>query len=199
MTGQRFTAGQGGHWHSSQQTVFLLSLASNSKSLNLNHNHFLVAENLPMKPGPKPRPMEIRFWSKVEKTEGCWNWKGYTHHGYGRFYFEGKSTSAHRISYELAKGPMPKGKQTDHLCRNRACVNPDHLEAVSQRTNQLRGQTISAMNLAKTHCPRGHSLIMGNLVPSRLKHGWRICVTCRKAKQKEYGKAKEETHESRKR
>lgn len=114
----------------------------------------------------------VRFWAKVERGEGCWEWvAGRTGRGYGAFWIDGKQYLAHRIAYELEVGPIPKGMTLDHLCRNRACVRPDHLEVVSRGENVLRGEGLTAVNARKTHCPRGHEydLISG---------GRRRCRTC---------------------
>ena len=97
-----------------------------------------------------------RFWSKVEiasPTE-CWEWKASRKsHSYGLFHMGKKGSSmkqAHRVAYELTRGPIPEGLELDHLCRNRGCVNPFHMEAVTHHENVLRGA------LVKTHCLRGH-------------------------------------------
>ena len=79
-----------------------------------------------------------RFFKKVEKTPKCWNWTGCLVNGYGQF-FLGKKQYAHRISYSILHGEIPKGKCLDHLCRNRKCVNPNHLEPVSYKENIIRG------------------------------------------------------------
>ena len=104
----------------------------------------------------------LRFFSKFSRTGGCWQWKDKTTAaGYGNFSVGGRKGErpyAHRISYELHRGPIPAGKQIDHLCRNRGCVRPDHLEAVPQRINLLRGQTQTAKNASKKTCLRGHAL-----------------------------------------
>lgn len=86
---------------------------------------------------------------------GCWLWQGSVNrlNGYGYV----SRGLAHRLSYELFVGPIPRDLQVDHLCRVRSCVNPEHLEAVTQRENLLRGQTVTARNAAVTHCPRGHA------------------------------------------
>lgn len=84
---------------------------------------------------------EERFWSKVSKTKGCWLWEGPTNpEGYGRFYLNHKLVGPHRYSYELHNGKIPKATPyLDHLCRNPLCVNPDHLEPVTNRENGVRG------------------------------------------------------------
>src|SRR5450755_3951408 len=75
---------------------------------------------------------EERFWARVDKqTDGCWVWTGALRTGYGTLSVSGKNVPAHRFSYELLVGIIPDGLQIDHLCRNRACVNPEHLEPVT--------------------------------------------------------------------
>ena len=128
------------------------------------------------------------FWSKIEFNEafsvkGCWNWKAAkTTAGYGELRVGNKTTYAHRLSYELAKGKIPKGLELDHLCRNPACVNPDHLEAVTRRQNQLRGFSATGINSRKTRCPRGHLLAGDNLVPRVWAEGHRECLICSREK-----------------
>ena len=79
---------------------------------------------------------EERFWSKVEQTDGCWNWtKGGHPSGYGTFCHQGKNVPAHRYSYQLANGSIPAGLSIDHICHNRGCVNPAHLRAVTHKQN----------------------------------------------------------------
>src|SRR5690242_3990108 len=102
--------------------------------------------------------MQTRFWSKVDKSGFCWLWTASVDHdGYGRFVVDGKTCKAHRIAYTLSIGPIPDGLTIDHLCRNKRCVNPAHLEAVSQKENNHRGTSPSALNIQKTHCIRGHA------------------------------------------
>ena len=77
-----------------------------------------------------------RFWFKVEKTESCWLWQGsMTAKGYGEFRWEGRKRYAHRLTYEMAHGPIPLGMQIDHKCRVPRCVNPVHLQAVTPQQN----------------------------------------------------------------
>lgn len=80
-----------------------------------------------------------RFWEKVKKTDGCWIWTASIYgKGYGKYTVRGKHYAAHRYAYELIKGKIPDGMQLDHLCRNKLCVNPDHLEPVTNAENQRR-------------------------------------------------------------
>ena len=134
------------------------------------------------------RPFLERFIEKIhfdDKT-GCWIWKGATYRkGYGQFYLKGDYYSAHRVSYEYFHHPIPEGLQIDHLCRNHPCVNPDHLEVVTSRENQLRGLT-SELNRARarliTHCIRGHIYDEKNTY--RSPAGWRACRTCHREKER---------------
>jgi len=96
----------------------------------------------------------------------------------------GKNKVAHRISYELLKGDIPEGLDLDHLCRNRGCVNPDHLEPVTRKENLLRGNTIPAKHARKTHCPQGHEYTKGNTFIS--KSGSRHCRKCRAIRSSRY-------------
>lgn len=127
------------------------------------------------------RSVEERFWTKVNKTETCWLWTGSMTHGYGKFGIPGKPPQgAHRISYELIVGPIPNGLHLDHLCRNRACVNPTHLEPVTCKDNVLRGEGGSAQNARKTHCKHGHPFDETNtyFVHTAGRSGGRVCRTC---------------------
>lgn len=132
--------------------------------------------------------LDNRFWSKVEKTDSCWNWKANTVRGnYGRFKYNKKEEMAHRLSYENSKGVIPQGLVLDHLCKNPKCVNPSHLEAVTQRENVLRGNTLPAKNILKTHCPEGHEFTPENTYISKGKYGnSRNCRTCHNLQQQEY-------------
>lgn len=119
-----------------------------------------------------------RFWSKVQKTETCWLWKGAVNNkGYGQFRLE-KTVLAHRVAYELVKGPIPYGMELDHLadlCASTLCVNPDHLEPVTHVENCRRGKA-GSHNKVKTHCPVGHLYEGRNLMI--VGEGRRQCRAC---------------------
>lgn len=131
-----------------------------------------------------------RFESKTVRGDGCWTWTGahYKNSGYAMFAMrdlDGKwrPTVGHRVAYQIHRGPIPDGLQLDHLCRNRGCVNPDHLEAVEQRVNIARGVGQSVLNAAKTHCPKGHEFTPENTyVRPTGKHRSRECRTCMAAR-----------------
>lgn len=127
---------------------------------------------------------QARFWAKVAlpNEQGCMLWLGVPDaRGYGRLALGGRGGSmyyAHRISYTLAYGPVPVGLQLDHLCRVRHCVAPEHLEAVTQTENVLRGEGASARNAIKTHCAHGHEFTEANTY--RTPHGSRQCRACKR-------------------
>ncbi len=127
-------------------------------------------------------PVEPRIHEYSETDEnGCWVWTAAktAEDGYGKLSVEGTLTPAHRASYEVFVGPIPDGLDIDHLCRNRSCVNPEHLEPVTRRENLLRGQTLAAENAARTHCKRGHEFTDEN---TRIdSQGGRRCITCVRA------------------
>lgn len=119
------------------------------------------------------------FWSYVDKSVECWNWTAAkSRQGYGQFWYglPKRLWLAHRLAYTLSIGPIEAGLTIDHLCRNRLCVNPAHLEAVSQKENILRSDSVSARAARKTHCDNGHQLTGDNM--HKLPNGWRECRAC---------------------
>jgi hypothetical protein len=126
---------------------------------------------------------EARFWASVKKMpNGCWEWQGYVDPaGYGQI-FLGKNIPhisvnefVHRYAYELLKGPIPEGLTIDHLCRNRRCVCPDHLEAVTFHENLFRGDNIAVVYSRRTHCKHGHEYTPEN---TRIYREHRRCKKC---------------------
>ncbi len=126
-----------------------------------------------------------RFIMPVTES-GCHVWIGATNiNGYGMIGVNGRTRYVHRIAYELAKAPIPEGLQIDHLCRVRCCVNPDHLEAVTNKENGRRSESVSGKNMRKTHCPNGHPYAGDNLLVHGEK-GYRRCRVCRDANLKRF-------------
>ena len=128
-----------------------------------------------------------RFWARVDVrgASDCWPWKGgkiSTHNiEYGQLSIVTVDIArirvlAHRFSYFLHFGPVPDDKIIDHLCRNGLCVNPYHLESITNNENILRGEGAPARNARKTHCGHGHELIAGNIWLR--KDGRRACKRC---------------------
>lgn len=145
--------------------------------------------------GPPYKPKTLyasesdRFWSRVDKSapNGCWVWTaGKISAGYGTISFGGRDRRTHCVAWEFQHGPVPDGLELDHLCRNRACCNPAHLEPVTHRENLRRGPTLSGINAAKTHCIRGHKLSGSNLFVN--KKGHRVCRACKAFKMREYNR-----------
>ncbi len=142
----------------------------------------------------RPSP-ETRFWSKVEKTPTCWNWIGgkrrtkklyYGVFGITHSYHNYETVTAHRFAYQLIKGPIPEGKELDHLCKNTLCVNPDHLEPVTHRENIMRGLSPKILGWGKPTCPQGHLFTEDNLAPYELSIGHRKCLICKTAQRHAY-------------
>jgi len=133
------------------------------------------------------RTRESLFWEKVDRrgdTE-CWEWRGASNRGYGYLYTgwaeradgtrHDRFTQAHRFSYELMVGPIPPGLVIDHLCLNKGCVNPAHLEPVTIAENTTRGA------VSRTHCRRGHPFALHTMYD---RTGYRRCRVCRNASKR---------------
>lgn len=129
--------------------------------------------------GPPVRSESERFWAKVDKAGECWEWVAAKFPpGYGQFAVgpPWRRVMAHRWAYEDQIGPIPEGLQLDHLCRNRSCVNPAHLEPVTQRENILRGESMSAVHARQTHCIHGHEFTPENTYPTKTGRRCRACT-----------------------
>mgnify|MGYP001562260252 FL=1 len=121
------------------------------------------------------RPTSYLF-RKFTISDGCWEWTGaFRRNGYGRYGGQ-PSVLAHRAVYEALVGPIPEGMQLDHLCKNRSCVNPAHLEPVTPKENILRGAGFAAQNAQMTHCIHGHEFTEANTYIRA--NGARTCRTC---------------------
>ena len=134
-------------------------------------------------PDLNPKDLQ-RFWNKVTKTGNCWEWvSSKTEKGYGQFNVNNKLYYVHRISYQLSLGIIPNDLQLDHLCRNPSCVNPEHLEVVTNQENMNRGHG----NINKTHCPQGHEYTEDNTYLHKRKNN-RICRICQRSNTKRWKK-----------
>lgn len=122
----------------------------------------------------------------VKLSNGCLQYNGSCSiWGYGQTSIGRKTLHAHRVIYEQLVGPVSKDLVIDHLCKNKQCVNIEHLEAVTCRENLMRGDTLAAKNASKIHCIRGHEFDYKD------KQGKRVCKTCKKLWYETYGYRKE--------
>ena len=122
----------------------------------------------------------------VDARGSCWEWQGgLDHGGYGKFHHRRATYRVHRLAYLAIVGSIPDGLVLDHLCRNRSCCNPTHLEPVTNRVNIMRGETIAAQRAAQTHCVNGHEFTDGNTY-AHPKTGTRTCKECARIRARAY-------------
>lgn len=137
-------------------------------------------------------PKKEYVLERVKKVADCWEWQLHvTKNGYGQASFRNGNKidkiSAHRLAYELFNKPIPEGLDIDHLCRNRRCVNPEHLEAVTRRENIRRGESGKSPKpmLHRTECVNGHPYTSQNTY-IRPDKGTKLCRQCRSDAEKRY-------------
>lgn len=132
-------------------------------------------------------PPLVRFWRKVLRTDSCWLWLAAKNaKGYGYFMHataDGRRAGlAHRFAYTALVGPIPDGMTLDHLCETKACVNPAHLVPATAVANAMRsGMNVGRVNMAKTHCPRGHEYTPENTKRIASRPNARYCRACHRA------------------
>lgn len=131
-----------------------------------------------------PTIEEIEFITKRFKISenGCWDWTGNKNRqGYGRVPFRGRVVVPHRLLHQTIFGEITPGLVSDHICENKSCVNPKHIEPVTSKENIYRGCAPPSINIRKTHCASGHKFTTENTYISR---GMRACRTCNMLKER---------------
>lgn len=134
----------------------------------------------------KRLPESVR--AHVALAGECWLWTAASSRGYGYLSFGGQRWRAHRFAYEHLVGPVPDGLVLDHLCRNTLCLNPAHLEPVTQRENLRRGESPVGINAQRTHCSQGHEFTPENI----MQHGGdgRRCRECARTRTRAWKRRK---------
>lgn len=129
------------------------------------------------------RPAEDRFWEKVQKGDGCWEWRGVLQRGYGILHVDGRAIRAHRLSWELHNGPIPPSLYACHRCDNPKCVRPDHIFLGTHGDNMADAHQKGRLPMApakarreQMHCLRGHPFDDENTRWHR--NGTRHCRAC---------------------
>lgn len=132
-----------------------------------------------------------RMADKFTVGDGCWEWTGVLSAGYGQIWLDGRMQGAHRVLYEIMVGPIPDGLQIDHLCRNRKCIRPGHLEPVtgSENLRRIPAGIMGKFQRSKTECSEGHPY--SDMNTYRYPDGRRACRICRVEWQRAYRRRRE--------
>ena len=121
----------------------------------------------------------------VVSDDGCWLWvAGKDNNGYGQFWVKPRTRRAHQLAYEAVHGPVPNGLELDHICRKPACINPDHLRAVTHYENVMCGFGVGARAARQERCKHGHDLTPENLVKTSGTR--RMCLLCHRRRALAY-------------
>lgn len=129
---------------------------------------------------------KIRLGAVWADRGPCWDWTAALTNGYGVVQVGGRLQRAHRVVYEALRAPIPEAFELDHLCRNRACVNPDHVEPVPGVVNNARSESASAKHARQTHCKRGHEFTPENTYRrSRAHKVERFCRECMRERDRQ--------------
>ena len=139
--------------------------------------------------------LESRILDRLVIGDGCWEYIGWhDKDGYAKIALGPKragSTGVHRATYELFREPIGAGLEPDHLCRNRGCVNPWHMELVTTRENVLRSNCPAAINARRTHCVNGHAFTPANTWTNGKR---RVCRACGRARYERYKRGGDHSH-----
>ena len=134
---------------------------------------------------------KVRDRLSVGGLDACWDWQGATTDaGYGTVDDSGRTRLVHRFMWEKFHGSIPSDRQIDHLCRNRRCGNPHHMELVTSRENTLRGTGPTALNAQATHCKNGHEFTAENTYEPPHRPGRRECRICKRELSKNWMRAR---------
>lgn len=170
-----------------------MTLQRKSESASGSDKYIIRQVNIALTYAELPERIRLRIVFQSFEKKGvsghCWIWTGPLYTGYGRISYRSKTLKAHRAVYEILVGAIPAGLELDHLCCNRACVNPSHLEPVTRLENIKRSHIYGIGNGTRTHCRQGHEFTPSNIYRW---HGKRFCLKCQRYRQQAHEKRKAE-------